>query len=172
MSEPLLGEIRLVGFNYAPQGWALCNGQLLPISQHQSLYSILGTTYGGDGTTTFALPDLRGRTPIHVDGSHPRGQKNGEESHQLQVSEMPSHTHTLNASDAGATQPGPTGNLLARSTLAGGAVYSTTSDAQDVSLGASAISHSGGGQGHNNMQPFLTLNFCIALQGQFPSRKK
>jgi microcystin-dependent protein len=170
MSEPFLAEIRMVGFNFAPHGWATCDGQILPINQNQSLYSLLGTIYGGDGRTSFALPDLRGRTPIHFNAAHTQGQKAGEELHALGVNEMPAHTHVLNASDASATQAGPSGNLLARSTLAGGTVYSTTAQTQDVSLGASAIANAGNGQGHNNMQPFLTLNFCIAIQGLFPSR--
>jgi microcystin-dependent protein len=170
MSEPFLAEIRMVGFNFAPRNWAFCDGQILPINQNQSLYSLLGTTYGGDGRTSFALPDLRSRTPIHVGTGHTLGQKSGEEAHSLSVQEMPTHTHTLQASDANATHPGPAENLLARSSLASGMVYSTTEQAQDVTLGASAITHTGNGQGHDNMQPYLALNFCIALQGLFPSR--
>jgi len=170
MSEPFLAEICIVGFNFAPRGWATCDGQILPINQNQSLFSLLGTTYGGDGRTSFALPELRGRTPIHVSTSHGQGQKSGEEAHALGENEMPSHTHTLQASDANATQPGPTGNLLARSSLASGQVYSTTSEVQDAPLSALAIADTGGGQGHNNMQPYLALNFLIALQGLFPSR--
>ena len=170
MSEPFLAEIRLFGFNFAPRGWAACDGQVLPINQNQSLYSLLGTTYGGDGRTSFALPELRGRTPIHSNGAHSLGQRSGEEAHALTESEMPAHTHTLQGSDAVATQPGPGNNLLARSTLATGTIYSTTAQTQDVSLGASAIANAGAGQGHNTMQPYLTVNFCIALQGLFPSR--
>jgi microcystin-dependent protein len=170
MSEPFLAEICIVGFNFAPRGWATCDGQLLPINQNQSLFSLLGTVYGGDGRTTFALPDLRGRTPIHVDAAHGQGQKAGEETHMLSENEMPSHTHALQASDASATQPGPTDSLLARPSLSIGAVYSTPAQAQDVSLSALAIADKGGGQGHNNMQPYLALNFLIALQGLFPSR--
>ena len=170
MSEPFLAEIRMVGFNFAPRGWATCDGQILPINQTQSLYSLLGTIYGGDGRTSFALPDLRGRTPIHFNTAHAQGQKAGEELHALGVNEMPAHTHVLNASDASATQAGPSGNLLARPSLALGAVYSTPAQEQDAPLGALAIADKGGGQGHNNMQPFLTVNFCIALQGLFPSR--
>ena len=170
MSEPFLAEIRMVGFNFPPRGWAFCDGQILPINQNQSLYSLLGTIYGGDGRTTFALPDLRGRTPIHLSATHGQGQKAGEEAHMLAENEMPAHTHMLQASGASATQAGPTGNLLAKSTLASGMVYSTTTDAQDVSLGASAITNTGSGQGHNNMQPYLAVNFCIAIQGLYPSR--
>jgi microcystin-dependent protein len=160
----------MVGFNFSPRGWATCDGQILPINQNQSLYSLLGTIYGGDGRTTFALPDLRGRTPIHFNTAHAQGQNDGEELHALEVNEMPAHTHVLNASDASATQAGPSGNLLARPSLALGTVYSTNEQVQDVSLGAAAIANAGGGEGHSNMQPYLTLNFCIALQGLFPSR--
>jgi len=170
MSEPFLAEIRMVGFNFAPRGWAFCDGQILQINLNESLYSLLGTTYGGDGRTTFALPDLRSRTPIHVSDAHRQGQKSGEEGHVLAVDEMPNHTHTLHASDASATDVGPGGNLLAMPSLAVGAIYSTPDEVQDVSLAASAIGNAGGGQAHNNMQPYLALNFCIALQGLFPSR--
>ena len=170
MSEPFLAEIRMVGFNFAPRGWAFCDGQILPISSNLSLFSLLGTTYGGDGRTSFALPDLRGRSPIHVSSAHGWGQKSGEETHTLGLSEIPSHTHTLQASGAGATQASPTDSLLAVSTLASGNIYSTNAQEPDVSLETSAIANAGGGQGHNNMQPYLVLNFCIALQGLFPSR--
>jgi microcystin-dependent protein len=170
MSEPFLAEIRMVGFNFAPRGWATCDGQILPINQNQSLFSLLGTTYGGDGRTSFALPDLRGRSPIHVSSDHGHGLKDGEETHTLGLLEIPSHTHALQASGEAATQAGPTGNLLAVSTLASGNIYSTNAQTQDVSLGTSAIASNGGGQGHNNMQPSLVLNFCIAIQGLFPSR--
>lgn len=170
MSEPFLSEIRMVGFDFAPRGWATCDGQILPINQNQSLYSLLGTIYGGDGRTSFALPDLRGRTPIHFNSAHPQGQKAGEEAHVLDANEMPAHTHVLQASGAAATQGTPTGNLLAMPALSVGAAYSTTAETQDVSLGASSIANAGSGQGHNTMQPYLTVNFCIALQGLFPSR--
>jgi len=170
MSEPFLAEIKMVGFNFAPRGWSFCDGQILPINQNQSLYSLLGTVYGGDGRTSFALPDLRGRTPIHFNSPHPQGQKSGEETNTLSANQMPAHTHVLQASDSDATQPGPTGYLLAKPSLASGVVYSETDQAQDVSLGGSAIANAGGGQGHNNLQPYLAVYFCIALQGLFPSR--
>jgi microcystin-dependent protein len=170
MSEPFLAEVRILGFNFAPRGWATCDGQILPINQNQSLYSLLGTIYGGDGRTSFALPDLRGRTPLHFDAAHSQGIKGGQEVHVLSENEMPAHTHGLQASGAAATQPGPSGNLLATPSAAIGAVYSTTAQTQDVSLGGSAIANAGGGQGHQNMQPSLVLNFCIAIQGLFPSR--
>jgi microcystin-dependent protein len=170
MSEPFLAEICIVGFNFAPRGWAMCDGQILPINQNQSLYSLLGTTYGGDGRSNFGLPNLRGRTPIHVSSAHAQGSKGGVEAQELQEKEMPAHNHAFRASDASATQPGPTGNLLARSSLASGLVYSTDLEVQDAPLSAQAIADTGGGQGHNNMQPFLALHFLIALQGLFPSR--
>lgn len=165
MSEPFLAEIRIVGFNFAPRGWAFCDGQILPINQNQSLYSLLGTTYGGDGRTSFALPDMRGRTPIHVGNGHTQGQKSGEETHTLAVAEMPSHTHTAHGTSADATTTTPTDNLLATSAGQYGAA-----DGNTLTMASDNIANAGGGQAHNNMQPFLALNFCIALQGLFPSR--
>lgn len=170
MSEPFLAEIRMVGFNFAPRGWAFCDGQILPINQHQALYSLLGTTYGGDGRTSFALPDLRGRVPIHVDssngGSHTLGQKGGEETHTLSANEMPSHTHTVQATSAAGNNPNPSGRVLAGS--APSELYSAASALKAMRSGT--ITNTGGGQAHNNMQPYQVLNFCIALQGLFPSR--
>lgn len=173
MSEPFLAEVRIVGFNFAPRGWALCDGQILPINQNQSLYSLLGTTYGGDGRTTFALPDLRGRVPIHVGASngthHSEGQKGGEETHTLAANEMPQHTHPMQAAQPPGANPAPVpnGKVLAQAP-ATDPIYG---DARNlVSLISSSIVNVGGGQAHNNMQPFLALNFCIALQGLFPSR--
>ena len=116
MAEPFLAEIKIVGFNFAPRGWAFCDGQILPINQNQALFSLLGTTYGGDGRTSFALPGLRGRTPIHVGNGHSQGQKSGEEGHPLTINEMPQHDHVLNASSNDATAAVPAGNVLARST--------------------------------------------------------
>lgn len=170
MSEPFLAEIRIVGFNFAPRGWALCDGQILPISQNQSLYSLLGTTFGGDGSTSFALPDLRGRTPIHVGasnggGSHPLGQKAGEETHTLSAAEIPQHTHPLQATNDIGTATAPQANVLAEASLP---VYSSFSTG--VAMGTGSVQNVGGGQAHENMQPYLVLNFCIALQGLFPSR--
>jgi len=169
MSEPFLAEVRIVGFNFAPRGWAFCDGQILPINQNQSLYSLLGTTYGGDGRTSFALPDLRGRTPIHEGSSngtnHTLGQKSGSETVTLSAAEMPSHDHALNATTANGDQPIPVGNALAafNNGYLGGSP--TT-----VQLASGTVANVGGGQGHDNMQPYLALNFCIALQGLFPSR--
>ena len=168
MSEPFLAEVRIVGFNFAPRGWAFCDGQILPINQNQSLYSLLGTTYGGDGRTTFALPDLRGRAPIHVGSSgaadHPQGQKGGEEEHALDVNEMPQHRHDWRANDGSGDSPIPIDNRLASFNNA----YRGGQDL--VSLHSDTLASTGSGNGHYNMQPCLALNFCIALQGLFPSR--
>lgn len=170
MSEPFLAEVRIVGFNFAPRGWALCDGQILPINQNQSLYSLLGTTYGGDGRTSFALPDLRGRVPIHVGrsnggGDHREGQKGGEETHTLSVNEMPQHTHPFHAVQEAGDRPIPSDALLAN-----GGTDSYTGPNNLTDMNSGAVLNVGGGQAHENMQPFLTLNFCIALQGLFPSR--
>jgi microcystin-dependent protein len=170
MSEPFLAEIRIVGFNFAPRGWAFCDGQILPINQNQSLYSLLGTTYGGDGRTSFALPDMRGRTPIHTGRSeggsdHREGQKSGEETHTLAANEMPQHKHTVMATNHAAANDIPTDQVLAQ---AGTNVYGARS--QQVNMAAGTSANVGGGQAHENMQPYLAVNFCIALQGLFPSR--
>lgn len=166
MSEPFLAEIRIVGFNFAPRGWAFCDGQILPINQNQSLYSLLGTTYGGDGRTSFALPDLRGRTPIHIGQGHQQGQRSGEETHTLSATEMPAHSHALEASSTDANQAAAVGNVLARSTTP--EAYRDPTNLQNMMSGT--VANVGGGQAHENMQPYLALNFCIALQGLFPSR--
>lgn len=169
MSEPFLAEVRIVGFNFAPRGWAFCDGQILPISQNQSLYSLLGTTYGGDGRTSFALPDLRGRVPIHVGSSngavHLLGQKSGEEMHTLSAAEMPQHDHELRANSAAASATDAEGNVYANSDFN---VYADPAGLRPMANGT--VLNVGGGQAHENMQPFLALNFCIALQGLFPSR--
>lgn len=170
MSEPFLAEVRMVGFNFAPRGWAFCDGQILPISQNQSLYSLLGTTYGGDGRTSFALPDLRGRTPIHVGRSnggdfHTLGQKSGEEAHTLAANEMPQHRHLVEVSNAGTTAV-PTGAVLANA----GSDFFRDDVTLLVNMNSGAVLNVGGGQAHENMQPYLAVNFCIALQGLFPSR--
>ena len=171
MSEPFLAEVRIVGFNFAPRGWAFCDGQILPINQNQSLYSLLGTTYGGDGRTSFALPDLRGRTPIHVGRSnggmfHTEGQKSGEETHILSVAEMPQHDHILRANSSVGNNPNPQSNTLA--SFPDG--YTTYTAANAVQLRSGTVANVGGSQAHDNMMPYLALNFCIALQGLFPSR--
>jgi microcystin-dependent protein len=165
MAEPFLSEIRIMSFVFAPRGWALCNGQLLPINQNQALFSLLGTTYGGDGRVNFALPDLRGRTPIHVGSGHTLGERGGEQAHTLSIAEIPTHTHVLSATSATGTQAIPANNLFA-------ATASQMYHAPDSGLGAmapSVVANVGGSQAHLNMQPFLTLNFSIALQGIFPS---
>lgn len=163
MAEPFLSEIRIFSFVFAPKGWALCNGQLLPINQNQALFSLLGTTYGGDGRVNFALPDLRGRVPIHEGNGHTLGERAGEQAHTVSISEMPAHTHVLMGFDANATTNIPTGNSLAAST----AVYHAPTSL--VPLHPQSITSVGGSQAHLNMMPFLTLSFCIALQGIFPS---
>lgn len=164
MAEPFLSEIRLMSFSFAPQGWALCNGQLLPINQNQALFSLLGTTFGGDGRVNFALPDFRGRVPIHVGSGHTLGERSGEEAHTLSIAEMPTHSHTLRASSSSTgTVAVPTNNFLAP-------VSNTYGSATNlVAMAPSSIANVGGSQAHLNMQPFLTISFCIALQGIFPS---
>ena len=165
MSEPFLAEIRIVGFNFAPRGWAFCDGQILPINQNQSLYSLLGTTYGGDGRTSFALPDLRSRTPIHRGDGHTLGQKSGAETVTLTAAEIAAHTHSVKASTAVANQTVPTGRILGSDDI-----YRDPEAANVTALRSGTVTNAGGGQAHDNMQPFLTLDFCIALQGLFPSR--
>ena len=154
-----------MSFSFAPKGWALCNGQLLPINQNQALFSLLGTTYGGDGRVNFALPDLRGRTPIHANGGHTLGERGGGQAHTVSIAELPTHTHVLNAASKDGTVSSATGNLLARSP---NQLY-RASDSNLVALTPGSVWNSGGSQPHLNMQPFLTLTFCIALQGIFPS---
>jgi microcystin-dependent protein len=163
MAEPFLSEVRMMSFVFAPKGWALCDGQLLPINQNQALFSLLGTTFGGDGRVNFALPDLRGRVPIHVGSGHTLGERGGEAAHTLTIAELPTHTHVAQASSSNATVAVPTGNVMA-STSNG---YAPANNL--TSLLPSTIGNVGGSQAHLNMQPFLTLSFCIALQGIFPS---
>ena len=166
MAEPFLSEIRIMSFQFAPKGWALCNGQLLPINQNQALFSLLGTTFGGDGRVNFALPDLRGRTPIHVGSSHTLGERGGEQAHTLSIAELPTHTHVMNGNPANATLDTPASNTTLA--VAGLDLYRTQATAL-VAMDAGCIGNVGGSQAHLNMQPFLTLSFCIALQGIFPS---
>ena len=172
--QPFLGEIRNFGFNFAPRGWASCNGQLLSIAQNTALFSLLGTTYGGNGQTTFALPDLRGRVPVGM-GNGPglspivQGEMAGQESHTLIASEMPQHNHVLNAKTAGGNQGGPSGNLLAASDQRN-SQYATSATSGDTTMAATTIGTAGGNQPHNNMQPFLGSNFAIAVEGIFPAR--
>lgn len=169
MSEPFLSEIRLMSFSFPPKGWALCNGQLLPINQNQGLFSLLGTTYGGDGRVNFALPDLRARVPIHMGGAHTLGERGGEQAHTLSTSELPTHSHGAKGTSTLGDQATPGGNLLAAVDVS---TFTTSLYAPPASLAAmaaSAVSNTGGSQAHLNMQPFLTLSYCIALQGIFPS---
>lgn len=166
MAEPFLSEIRIMSFNFAPKGWALCNGQLLPINQNQGLFSLLGTTYGGNGQTNFALPNLQGRAPIHVGSGFTLGQQGGEQAHTGSIQELPQHTHIARGSSATATLDSPAGNVLA--TTASVNAYGSPTNL--VAMNAATIANTGGSQAHLNMQPFLTLNFCIALQGIFPSQ--
>jgi microcystin-dependent protein len=169
MSNPFLGELRIMSFNFAPKGWALANGQLLPINQNQPLFALFGTTYGGDGRVNFALPDLRGRVPVYVGQGITLGQRAGEENHTLNQSEMAAHNHTLTGSSTPADQVSPADNLLGTGNPATFTAYST-STSNLIPLVPSSILNTGGSQGHVNMQPYLVLNFCVALQGIFPSR--
>lgn len=167
MSEPFLSEIRIMSFNFAPKGWALCNGQLLPINQNQALFALLGTTYGGNGQTNFALPNLRGRVPIHEGSGHTLGEAAGQSAHTVTISEMPQHTHLVNAA-----------NVVATTNLASPSVVLAQSSASQLynnptnltAMDPVGISNFGGSQPHENRMPFLTLSFCIALQGIFPSQ--
>jgi microcystin-dependent protein len=166
MAEPFLSEIRIMSFAFAPKGWALCNGQLLPINQNQPLFSLLGTTFGGDGRVNFALPDLRSRVPIHVGDGHTLGERGGEQAHTLSISELPTHAHVANATTITATANVPNNTMeLAVSTPQ--SLYTAATNLQAMS--ALTLGNVGGSQAHLNMQPFLTLSFCIALQGIFPS---
>ena len=169
MSEPFLAEIRIVGFNFAPRGWAFCDGQILPINQNQSLYSLLGTTYGGDGRTSFALPDLRGRTPMHVGDGHQLGQKGGAETVTLTAAEIGAHTHTVKASSQQANQAQPA-NLILATVPRPELIYRTPAASSTTALRSGTVTNAGGGQAHDNMQPYLAVSFCIALRGLFPSR--
>ena len=166
MAEPFLSEIRIMSFVFAPKGWALCNGQLLPINQNQGLFSLLGTTFGGDGRVNFALPDLRGRVRIHVGSSHTLGERGGEQAHTLSIAEIPTHVHALEASSATGTTAIPSATTVLAASGNYDAYRASTSL---VAMDAGSVANVGGSQAHLNMQPFLTLSFCIALQGIFPS---
>jgi microcystin-dependent protein len=163
MADPFLSEIRIFSFVYAPKDWALCDGQLLPINQNQALFSLLGTTFGGDGRVNFALPDLRARTPIHVGSGHTLGERGGEQAHTLSIAELPAHTHVLNGSNTPAEINTPTEAFLAMANNA----YAPAGNL--AALSPASVTNAGGSQAHLNMQPFLTLSFCIALIGIFPS---
>lgn len=176
--EPFIGQIAIFGGNFAPRGWAFCDGQLLPINQNQALFSLLGTTYGGDGRSTFGLPDLRSRAPIHA-GHGPGlsnrrlGSKSGEEYHTLTAQEMPNHNHTTDFKLKCTNDPGdstlPEGRHLAETPGTGFTLYAPSQNA-NIGAGETTVNPNGGGQGHNNMQPYLAVQYIIALQGIFPSR--
>jgi microcystin-dependent protein len=163
VAEPFLSEIRLMSFNFAPKGWAMCNGQLFPINQNQALFSLLGTAFGDDGRVNFALPDLRGKVPIHVGNGHTLGQTGGEQAHTLSMGEMPTHTHPASFANAESTVALPGGNLPGQAGNAYGPAASLTT------VAPATVANYGGSQAHDNMQPYLALTFCIALQGIFPS---
>jgi len=171
MGTPFLSEIRIFSFNFAPKGWAMCNGQFLPINQNQALFSLLGTTYGGNGQTTFALPDLRGRTPFHMGGGFTEGQAAGSEAVTLNIQQLPTHTHSITGQTAvvgaanNATAAVPTGNFWAN---LGKNVYSTAQP--NAAMAPGTVTNIGGSQPHTNLSPYLVLTFCIALVGAFPSR--
>jgi microcystin-dependent protein len=167
MAEPFLSEIRIFSFVFPPRGWALCNGQLLPINQNQALFSLLGTTFGGDGRVNFALPDLRGRVPIHVGSGHVLGERGGEQAHTLSIAELPTHTHLVQGNSSNAASGDPTNSFFASPSSAVGAVYGAAENL--VAMAPGMLGNVGGAQAHLNMQPFLTMSFGIALQGIFPS---
>jgi microcystin-dependent protein len=169
MAEPFLSEIRIVSFGFAPKGWALCNGQLLPINQNQALFSLLGTTYGGDGRVNFALPDLRGRLALHTGSGHTLGERGGEQAHTPSIAELPTHNHGLQVNTQAGNSASPAGNLPAAVTAPPVKPYNDTQNPTLVAMNPQSVSNVGGSQAHLNMQPFLALNFVIALQGIFPS---
>ena len=164
MAEPFVAEIRLMSFGYAPRGWAMCNGQLLPINQNQALFSLLGTTFGGDGRVNFALPDCRGRIPIAVGSGHTLGEKGGEQAHTISIAELPTHTHVMNGTSTVGTLNNASTALFGVSQTP---VYAPPTAL--IAINPGTVTPTGGSQAHLNMQPFLTITFCIALQGIFPS---
>lgn len=166
MSEPFLSEIKIVSFNFPPKGWALCNGQLLPINQNQALFALLGTTYGGNGQTNFALPNIRGRVPVHIGNGHTLGEAAGSTSVTVNIQQLPTHLHQLHGSSTTGTALIPSANLLAATP---NQAYHSP-DGALVAMSPLAVTTVGGSQPHNNMMPYLVLNFIIALQGIFPSR--
>jgi len=167
VAEPFLSEIRIFSFSFAPKGWALCDGQLLPINQNQALFSLLGTTFGGDGRVNFALPDLRARVPIHAGSGHTLGERGGEQAHTLSIAEIPTHVHTASGVNAAADTADPTNGFFAVPSTGLGAIYGPATGL--VATNSGSVANTGGSQAHLNMEPFLTLSFGIALQGIFPS---
>lgn len=165
MSTPFLGQLMLFPFNFAPKGWTMCNGQLLSIQQNQALFSLLGTTFGGDGRTTFGLPNLQGRTPVGAGGGFNLGQTGGEESHTLTINEVPAHFHSLNATTTSADKTAAANNVLGTPSQG---IYAPPGNI--VGMNQGSISAYGGSQPHENRQPFLVMTWCIALQGIFPSQ--
>jgi microcystin-dependent protein len=165
MSEPFLAEIKIISWNFPPKGWAFCNGQLLPINQNQVLFSLLGTTYGGNGQTTFALPNLQGRTPLHTGNGFNLGESAGEESHTLTIGEMPAHSHPAVGSSNTADQSSPVNNYWAAS-----GAYTVFASSPNEAMAPQLVGLAGGSQPHPNLSPYLVLNFVIALVGIFPSR--
>jgi microcystin-dependent protein len=177
MAEAFVAEIRIFPFNFAPKGWALCDGQILPISQNTALFSLLGTTYGGNGQTDFALPNLQGSAPLHIGGAQPGpgltsrslGEAGGEQSVSLLASQMPSHTHTARAAASGG-QGSPAGNVWASAGFGRPPAYTPSNQNTNVQMNPKASGVTGGSLPHNNMPPYVCLNFCIALVGTFPTR--
>jgi microcystin-dependent protein len=165
MAEPFLAEIRLMSFGFPPKGWALCDAQLLPINQNQALFSLLGTTFGGDGRVTFGLPDLRGRVPMHMGSGHTLGEVGGQQAVTLSISQIPTHTHVFNGTSTTGTLNVTTNNILGVSQTP---IYAPPQNL--LALNPASVTNTGGSQAHLNMQPFLTVSFCIALQGIFPSQ--
>ena len=165
MGTPFLGELKIISWNFAPQGWSFANGQFMPINQNQALFSLFGTNYGGNGQTTFALPDMRGRIPIHIGGGHTLGEAGGEASHTLSISEMPQHIHTLNVNSGTGTATVPTNAVVAK---APANTYAPPGNF--VAMAPLSVGNTGGSQPHENRQPLQALNFIVALQGVFPSQ--
>lgn len=166
MAEPFLSEIRIMSFSFPPKGWALCNGQLLPINQNQALFSLLGTTFGGDGRVNFALPNLQGRVPIHAGNNHTLGERGGEQAHTLSIQELAAHSHSASAiSNTTADQQYPSSTTH----WASGGSFAGFHQSTNTQMDSATVLPTGGSQAHLNMQPFLTLSVCIALQGIFPS---
>ena len=166
MAEPFLSEIRMFSFGFPPKGWAFCNGQLLPINQNQALFALLGTTYGGNGQTTFALPNLQGNVPVHMGGGFTLGERGGEQGHTLNVSELPQHTHVASCNKMAGGSISPSNGVPAYD--ADVAAYASAPGG--ANMNPAGVSNTGGSQSHNNMAPYLVINFCIALQGIFPSQ--